>query len=59
MATEQAPTCTAEATIIIGRFTEANVTCGRELHGPEEAHLTREPSKTTDGGDAAVTFTWF
>lgn len=63
MATEQAPTCNAKATIIIGRHTEADVECGREPHDPKEAHVAKQETITKverkePGTPARIIYTW-
>lgn len=51
-------TCEATATIEIGRFTEADVTCGKELHDEEDAHVATQHTKTKDGGYARIVYIW-
>lgn len=58
MATEQAPTCKATASIGIGRFTEADVECGKEPHGTEEAHVASQDATTAEGKYARIAFIW-
>jgi hypothetical protein len=47
--TKPLPTCEAKATIIIGELTEADVTCGKEVHGEEEAHVATQQTFTKTG----------
>lgn len=63
MATDQAPTCTAKTTIIIGELTEADVECGKELHSAEEAHVAvqetgTKATKTAPSVVARILYTW-
>lgn len=55
--------CTAKTTIIIGELTEADVECGKEKHGPEEAHVAKQETvtkgtKAKPSGPARILYTW-
>lgn len=50
--------CQNKATIAIGRHTEADVECGLELNHEERNHVASNPTRTTDGGEATIIFTW-
>jgi hypothetical protein len=55
--------CKAKATIIIGELTEADVECGKEEHGPEEAHVAKQTTgtkatKTKPSVIAHILYTW-
>lgn len=50
--------CEATGTIMVGRFTEADVTCGKDKHSVEEAHVTRQQTETKDGKPAHIIYVW-
>jgi hypothetical protein len=57
------PTCDAKTTIIIGDLTEADVTCGKEPHDEEEAHVAKQTTvtkgtKTKPSTSARILYTW-
>lgn len=55
-------TCKAKTTIIIGELTEADVECGKEPHGAEEAHLTTQDTtwkRDKQTGQARIAFLWW
>lgn len=63
MAIDRAPTCKAKTTIIIGELTEADVECGREPHGTEEAHIAKQETstkatKSVASVGARIIYTW-
>lgn len=63
MADTEMATCEAKTTIIIGELTEADVECGKEPHGTEEAHVARQETttkstKTSPARTAYILYTW-
>jgi hypothetical protein len=56
-------TCGAKATVAIGRFTDADVECGRKPGHEEELHVASETKKAIDKrtgkeSDATLIITW-